>query len=457
MKSSLEEEVVGVRGCRKPFDSAKLEALERRIQRLRGHSPDSAVPYSTKEVASEKKLSEDVGMLEGNEKGSEIKVVAVEAEAGEGETETDSKYDESKESEDESCEDEACDEPEGEHSKTTRGNESDLCYEHKVFEVMPQTKISPLTETSPSVESSGSDSLKTVSNLESSEKLTGDKVRGIHNAYHVVDVRPKTNLSLSKADGGAEFHSQHEGRGGVEGIASASGNSGVDQGHVPPVQRSVLEILPLLHPAEHLSSMWSTFLGEFLQYLPSDSTHQSAEDNPEQTITVHNIHDGFGEKGSQHWVMKVQSPQMLLTDDKKVIKKTLKKGEGYERSNEGTLVKCESLSTPSPMKLIGKLQDGNVFLKKGHDNEEDLFEFKTDEDQVIEGLDRAVMKMKKGEVALLIISAEYAFGPSGSQQELDVVPPNSTVYYEVELVSFVKAFSIYTWVPFVSVIPIYLS
>ncbi|KAL6978861.1 Peptidyl-prolyl cis-trans isomerase fkbp65 [Sarracenia purpurea var. burkii] len=118
-----------------------------------------------------------------------------------------------------------------------------------------------------------------------------------------------------------------------------------------------------------------------------------------------------------------------VTDDKKVIKKTLKEGEGYERPNEGALVK---------LKLIGKLQDGTVFLKKGHDNEEDLFEFKTDEDQVIEGLDKAVMKMKKGEVALLIISAEYAFGPSGSQQELDVVPPNSTVYYEVELVSFVK-------------------
>lgn len=30
------------------------------------------------------------------------------------------------------------------------------------------------------------------------------------------------------------------------------------------------------------------------------------------------------------------------------------------------------------MKLIGKLQDGTVFLKKGHD-EEELFEFKTDE------------------------------------------------------------------------------
>ena len=46
--------------------------------------------------------------------------------------------------------------------------------------------------------------------------------------------------------------------------------------------------------------------------------------------------------------------------------------------------------------------------------------------------------MKKGEIALLIIAPEYAFGSSESQLELAVVPPNSTVYYEVELVSFEK-------------------
>ncbi|KAF9611700.1 hypothetical protein IFM89_034883 [Coptis chinensis] len=61
--------------------------------------------------------------------------------------------------------------------------------------------------------------------------------------------------------------------------------------------------------------------------------------------------------------------------DKKVIKKIIKEGE----------VKC-----------IGKLQDGTVFLKKGRGDDE-LFEFKTDEQHVIDGLDRAVMSMKKGE------------------------------------------------------------
>lgn len=52
-----------------------------------------------------------------------------------------------------------------------------------------------------------------------------------------------------------------------------------------------------------------------------------------------------------------------------------------------------------------------------------------------------MMAMKKGEVALLTIAPECAFGSSGSQQELAMIPPNSTLYYEIELVSFVKVIS----------------
>ncbi|KAK9069381.1 hypothetical protein SSX86_011284 [Deinandra increscens subsp. villosa] len=153
---------------------------------------------------------------------------------------------------------------------------------------------------------------------------------------------------------------------------------------------------------------------------------------------------GFGEKGkpasgdeasipanaSLQITLELLSWKVVsnVTDDKKVVKKILKEGEGYERPNEGAVVQ---------VKLIGKLQDGTVFIKKGHDDSEPL-EFKADEEQVIEGLDRAVLTMKKGEVALLTIAPEYAFGSTGSEQELTVVPPNATVTYEIELVSFVK-------------------
>jgi len=89
------------------------------------------------------------------------------------------------------------------------------------------------------------------------------------------------------------------------------------------------------------------------------------------------------------------------------------------------------------VRLIGKLEDGTVFVKKGHDGEEP-FEFKTDEEQVIEGLDITVVNMKKGEVALVRVPPEHAFGSAETKLDLAIVPPNSTVFYEVELVSFEK-------------------
>ncbi|RYQ90745.1 hypothetical protein Ahy_B09g096751 isoform H [Arachis hypogaea] len=49
-------------------------------------------------------------------------------------------------------------------------------------------------------------------------------------------------------------------------------------GNVPPVLRTILEILPLLRPTEHISSMWLVLLREFLQYLPRPDSHMQNED-----------------------------------------------------------------------------------------------------------------------------------------------------------------------------------
>lgn len=61
-------------------------------------------------------------------------------------------------------------------------------------------------------------------------------------------------------------------------------------------------------------------------------------------------------------------------------------------------------------------------------------------EQVIDGLDRGVKTMKKGEVSTLTIHPEYAFGSTESHQESAIVPANSTVYYDVELISFGKVY-----------------
>jgi FK506-binding protein 4/5 len=116
-----------------------------------------------------------------------------------------------------------------------------------------------------------------------------------------------------------------------------------------------------------------------------------------------------------------------VTDDKKIMKKILTPGEGYDKPNDGSIVK---------VKYVAKLEDGTIFEKKGHDGE--LFQFVTDEGQVIDGLDKAVLSMKKNELALVTIAPEYGYKAEETRTDLSTVPANSTLTYEIELVEFVK-------------------
>ncbi|KAH7849821.1 hypothetical protein Vadar_023470 [Vaccinium darrowii] len=120
-------------------------------------------------------------------------------------------------------------------------------------------------------------------------------------------------------------------------------------------------------------------------------------------------------------------PVINVTDDSKVIKKILREGEGTLTANEGAAV---------TVRFTAKLEDGTVFEKKGFD--EGPLEFITDEEQVIAGLDRAAVTMKKKEQAILTITPEYGFGSTAVKRDLAVVPPNSTLIYDVEMLDFVK-------------------
>ena len=53
------------------------------------------------------------------------------------------------------------------------------------------------------------------------------------------------------------------------------------------------------------------------------------------------------------------------------------------------------------------------------------------EEQLIKGLETGVRRMREGEKAKFIIPSHLAFGSSGSSTE--IVPPFTTVIYEVEL------------------------
>lgn len=51
-------------------------------------------------------------------------------------------------------------------------------------------------------------------------------------------------------------------------------------GHIPPVQRVVLDIIPQLHPPNHLPSLWAVFFQKLLHYLPNSDSSEGNSTNP---------------------------------------------------------------------------------------------------------------------------------------------------------------------------------
>ena len=125
-----------------------------------------------------------------------------------------------------------------------------------------------------------------------------------------------------------------------------------------------------------------------------------------------------------------------LEADGSLVKKILKEGDGYERPNEGAEV---------TVRYTARLEDGTVFdttdTQSGSSTGADgpSMTFVQDEESIVACIDMAVLKMKKGEVAEIKSSSQWAFGAEGKAFEAATVPPNANVTYEVELISFVKA------------------
>ncbi|KAK1291198.1 Peptidyl-prolyl cis-trans isomerase FKBP65 [Acorus calamus] len=117
-----------------------------------------------------------------------------------------------------------------------------------------------------------------------------------------------------------------------------------------------------------------------------------------------------------------------ISGDMMVIKKILREGEGIRYPKEGSTVH---------VKYTAKLEDGTVFERKGF-KENEAFQFIIDEEQVIKGLDLAVMTMKKGELSVVTIRPAYGYGDQEVVRDLAIVPSCSTLTYEVETVDFTK-------------------
>ena len=80
---------------------------------------------------------------------------------------------------------------------------------------------------------------------------------------------------------------------------------------------------------------------------------------------------------------------------------------------------------------VGTLLDGSQFDSSRDRGRE--FSFQLGAGRVIRGWDEGVAKMRVGELSRLTISSDYAYGARGVA---NVIPPNATLIFEVELLSF---------------------
>ena len=104
-----------------------------------------------------------------------------------------------------------------------------------------------------------------------------------------------------------------------------------------------------------------------------------------------------------------------------VTKETIKAGNGN----------CPTPGSTVTVHYTGRLTNGNKFdssVDRGQP-----FQFNIGKGQVIRGWDEGVATMSIGEKANLTCTPDYAYGARGFPP---VIPPNSTLVFEVELLSF---------------------
>ncbi|KAK2588930.1 hypothetical protein KPH14_001785 [Odynerus spinipes] len=79
------------------------------------------------------------------------------------------------------------------------------------------------------------------------------------------------------------------------------------------------------------------------------------------------------------------------------------------------------------LKIIGKLEDGTIVEE--HEN----IVIQLGDVEVVQGLDLAIALMNVGEIAEVEVASRFAYGTLGKEPN---IPPNSTIWYTVELKSF---------------------
>ncbi|MFZ7109666.1 FKBP-type peptidyl-prolyl cis-trans isomerase [Avibacterium avium] len=145
----------------------------------------------------------------------------------------------------------------------------------------------------------------------------------------------------------------------------------------------------------------------------------------------------IGDKVYEARQAKVQAENEKFTAD--FMKKEGAKKEGTKKTASGLMYRIEKAGEGAPIKpddmvkvhYTGKLADGTVFdssVQRGQPAEFKL-------NQVIKGWTEGLQLVKKGGKIELLIPADLAYGKQGAGP----IPPNSTLYFKVEVLDVTPA------------------
>lgn len=116
-----------------------------------------------------------------------------------------------------------------------------------------------------------------------------------------------------------------------------------------------------------------------------------------------------------------------VTPDGGVKKRVIKEGEGISKPNLEAKVKCHIRGT-----LRGNVfdeRDVEFVIGEGHEVE------------IVEGIEKALLKMRNHERTKVFIKPQYGFGDKGHEDF--GIPPDTEIEYEICLFSFEKALELY--------------
>ena len=102
--------------------------------------------------------------------------------------------------------------------------------------------------------------------------------------------------------------------------------------------------------------------------------------------------------------------------------------------HKGDITNFPKVGDTVTIQYTGKLTNGTVFdssLNKGHP-----FKFIVGLNQVIKGLDIAILKLSKGQRAEIFIPAILAYGEKGAGN--GKIPPNSNLIFDIRLIGIKK-------------------